>query len=181
MEHQRRRRVRDKSEKKRPQLGLAQRRRRAAGPSTRISAADRAMAASSHSRPPSRARNSSRHSPLFQTSSSCPSVMRRISFTGSTHSREAFSFRTKAPKISRSTSCRRAARESKSSAACGSLWGRERSWAPRSEETTCVTSRNRMKPSQLGEPEKAVELAKSMARRPPRSNRLDLTGAVGAS
>ena len=163
MAHQRRRRVRDRSEKKRPQAGLAQRRRRAADPSTRISAADRAMAASSHSELLSRARNSSRHCALSQTSSSCPSVMRRISFTGTTHSRETFSLCTSARKILRSAPRRRATRESKWSAAGESLWARGRSWALRSWEMTREFSRNRMKPAQSD----SAELAKSMARRPP--------------
>src|SRR5215475_12114869 len=77
IEHQRRLWVRDLSQKKRPQAGLAQTRTLAASPSRTISAAERAIAARSQSRPVSRATNRIFHRPSTSVSSSWPSVMRR--------------------------------------------------------------------------------------------------------
>jgi len=70
IEHHRRLWVRDLSQKNSPHAGLAQTRTLAASPSSTISAAERAMAASSQSRPVSRATNRIFQRPSTSVSSS---------------------------------------------------------------------------------------------------------------
>jgi len=181
IEHQRRRCVRDLSLKKSPHPGLAHIRNRACVPSTIISAADRATAANSQSRPPSRAWNSIFHVLPSSTNSSCPSVMRRIWLIGSAHSRAMLSFRTIAPKALRNASRRRTERDSRVCAASGSEPERAKRLAPRSAETICAACRKAINSSQdklrAGAPGYDGMLAKSMASRPPSKT----TGAATSS
>lgn len=148
IEHQRRRCVRDLSLKKRPHAGLEQTRNRACAPSTIISAAERAIAASNQSRPPSRAMNSIFHEIPSDTNSSCPSVMRKIWLMGSTHSRATPSLLTIALKAFRNELRRPIERDNRVWAESGSEPESARRLAPRSAETMREASRKRINSSQ---------------------------------
>ena len=95
---------------------------RAIRPSVRISAADRAIAASSQSDPPSRAMNSSFQAPSRWTSSSWPSVMRRISLIGSARSGGSGSLRTSALNASRRRSSQAGRAGKQGGGGRGSVW-----------------------------------------------------------
>ena len=183
IEHHRRRRVLEASKKNRLHAGFAHIRKRACAPSAIISAADRATAANSQSTPPSRAMNSSFQPVPFGVNSSWPSVIRRISLTGPTHSAATCSFLTIAPNDLRSPSRSRFARERILAADCGSLSGSPSRLAPRSRETTCEASRKVTSSSHDGSraarPGQEGVLAKSTAKRPPNSTRTPIGSVKG--
>src|SRR6266851_3736388 len=97
--------------------------------------------------------------------------MRRISFTGSIHSRANLCFRSMAANTLRKAEPSRRAFKSNASAACGSDCGRLRSWALRSAETMLVDSRKRIRRFQESSALGGVALTKSTESRPPSNGR----------
>ena len=138
----------------------------ALGPSTISSAAERAMAARSHSRPPSRAMNSSRQPSARGTSSSWPSVRRSRSLMGSTQLLGKGFFSTREVKMARMDSRKRRTFRRTASTACGSVWSRGKRRVARSGVTTRAATRKETNSCQDRSCAAGVVLAKSRARRP---------------
>src|SRR5437016_6537575 len=111
-------------------------------------------------------------------SSSCPSVMRSISFTGSTHSLAILCLRSMAINTLRRVEPSRRAFQSNAAAACGSDCGRFRSWVPRSAETILVDSRKSIRRSQDSSPLGRVSLTKSRESRPPSSRGAEMERGI---
>jgi Zn-dependent protease with chaperone function len=170
IEHHLRRCVRESSQKNSRQAGFAQRRIGASGPSTSNSAADRAIAATSHSSPPSRAMNCKLQESPLRTNSSWPSVTRRISLIGSTHTDGKVRRCTTAPKIARTDSRTFKMCSSAVSTACGSLCGKCRRRAARSSPTRAVANRKDTNSSHERSRAAGTTFAKSSAKRPATSS-----------